>query len=278
MVYMVKVMIDQSKKRIPAMKKITSVSLFVLITFLGCSKEAQLKKDLTNVFKENPEILADAIKNNPVEFMEAVKEAASAARSAFAKKRDEKTTKYYDEPLKPVIRKDETIRGTKDAPLVLVEYSDFECGYCSRGYSTVMELMNKYKGKVQFIYKHLPLSFHKQALISSQYYEAIRLQDEKKAFRFHDEIFKKQAQLKRGEKFLKKIAKNLKVDMKKLKKDVVSKKVLERIKEDQKEAEKFGMRGTPGFILNGVPIRGAHPIKSFVNIIEELKKRNKISL
>ena len=262
------------------MKKMISFSSIFLAFILlsGCSENAQMKKDLGNLLKENPDILTDAIKENPVEFMEAVQEAASAARSELSKMREKRLTKYYDEPLKPAIREDESIRGTKGAPLVLIEYSDFECGYCGRGYNTVMELMKKYKDKVQFVYKHLPLNFHKYALLSAQYYEAIRLQDEKKAFSFHDAIFKKQRQIKRGKKFLDSLAKNLKVDMTRLKKDIVSKKVLARIKEDQAEAEKFGMRGTPGFILNGVPIRGAQPLKSFVKIIEELKKRKKISL
>ena len=53
--------------------------------------------------------------------------------------------------------------------------------------------MEKYKNKISFIYKHLPLDFHKSAMISAQYYEAIRLQNSEMAFKFHDEIFKNQS-------------------------------------------------------------------------------------
>ncbi|MCY4523939.1 MAG: thioredoxin domain-containing protein, partial [Halobacteriovoraceae bacterium] len=180
-------------------------TLTAIVLLAGCSGKSGLEKELSEILQENPQILADAIKKNPVEIMEAMQAAAIGARSEMAKKRAQEKTKYYDEPLTPNIRKDEAIRGTKNAPLVLVEYSDFECGYCARGFNTVMKLMDKYKGKIQFIYKHLPLSFHKQAMISSQYYEAIRLQDENKAFKFHDKIFNKQSQLKKGEPFLKKI-------------------------------------------------------------------------
>ena len=150
------------------------------------------------------------------------------------------------------IRKDEAIRGPKDAPLTLVEYSDFECPFCSRGYETVVSLLKKYDGKIRFIYKHLPLSFHEQAMISAKYYEAIRLQDEKKAFAFHDEVFKNQRKLKNGESFLQATAKQVGADMGKLKKDLNSEAVQRRIDEDTKEAGNFGMQGTPGFLLNGV--------------------------
>ena len=97
----------------------------------------------------------------------------------------------YDSPLEPKIRDDESIRGNKNAPLTLVEYSDFECPFCARGYNTVMELLKKYGTNIRFVYKHLPLSFHKQAMVASKYYEALRLQNPELAFKFHDEIYKK---------------------------------------------------------------------------------------
>ena len=107
-------------------------------------------------------------------------------------------------------------------------------------------------------------------MISSQYYEAIRLQSEEKAFEFHDQIYKNQSKLRTGEAFLKKLAKDLKVNMTKLAKDVQSKEVKERIEADIAEANKFGFQGTPGFILNGVPVKGAYPLSHFEGIIEKL--------
>ena len=138
--------------------------------------------------------------------------------------------------------------------------------------------MKAYPGKVAFIYKHLPLSFHKQAMIASQYYEGIRLQDEKKAFKFHDLVFEKQRQLRNGESFLKKLAKQVGADMAKLEKTVNSESVKKRIEEDMQEAAGFGMQGTPGFLINGVPVKGAYPFSHFKGIIEELTKRGKLKL
>ena len=141
-----------------------------------------------------------------------------------------------------------------------------------------MELMNKYEGKIRFVYKHLPLSFHPQAMPASQYFEAIRLQNPDKAWQFHDKIYKDQRKLQNGEAWLKSIAKELRVDMKRLEIDVKSEVVQKRIDEDMAEAGKFGFQGTPGFIINGIPVKGAYPINHFEGIVEELKKRGLLSI
>lgn len=256
-------------------KKMFFVLLFLIA---GCTSKDQLKKMLS----EDPTILTEAIEKNPGKILEALNKAVKKAQEEEGKKREEEEKTQleasYTNPLVPNIRSDETIRGTKGAPIVLVEYSDFQCPFCGRGYSTVMEVLEKYKGKIQFIYKHLPLSFHPQAEIAAKYYEAVRLQSEEKAFKFHDKLYQDQSKLKNGEAFLKELAKSVGADMSKVAKDINSEEVAKRIKEDSTEAEKFGFQGTPGFLLNGVPVKGAYPTEHFVQIVDELKKRGKISL
>lgn len=255
------------------------LALFLLLAllFTGCTSKDQLKKMLA----EDPTILAEAIEKNPSEILEALNKAVKKAQENEGQKRQDEEKKQleesYNNPLKPVIRADESIRGTKGAPLILVEYSDFQCPYCSRGFETVLKLLEQFKGKIQFVYKHLPLDFHPQAKIASQYYEALRLQSEEKAFSFHDKIYKDQPKLKNGESFLKELAKSVGADMTKLAKDINSDAVLKRIKEDEEEAKKFDFQGTPGFIFNGVPVKGAYPVEHFVQIAEELKKRGKVN-
>lgn len=260
--------------------------LLLLITvfslFAGCTSDDKLKQQMAKILAEDPKILTDAIEKNPAEFITALQNAAKNAQDALGKKREDEEKKKleesFDKPLVAEIRSDESIRGPKDAPLTLVEYSDFECPFCTRGYQTVMDLMKKYPGKIRFIYKHLPLSFHEQAMIASQYYEAIRIQDEKKAFEFHDEIFKNQGKLKNGAAFLDSLAKKVGADLAKVKKDINSDAVKSRIEADMKEAANFGMQGTPGFLFNGVPVRGAYPADYFVGLVDELQKRGKVKL
>jgi protein-disulfide isomerase len=240
------------------------------------------KDDLKKMMKENPDIITEAIEANPDKFIDALNNAVKNAQEGQAKKREDDEKKALEEsfnnPLAAEIRADENFRGPKDAPITLIEYSDFECPFCARGYNTVMELMKKYEGKIRFAYKHLPLSFHPMAMPASQYYEAIRLQSPEKAWEFHDELYKNQRKLQNGEGYLKSVAKDLKVDMKKLEKDLKSEEVQKRIDADMAEAAKFGFQGTPGFLLNGVPVKGAYPASHFDGLIEELKKRGKLKL
>jgi protein-disulfide isomerase len=252
--------------------------IIIAFAFAGCTSKDQLKK----MMKENPDIITEAIEENPEKFIEALNNAVKKAQGDQAKKREEDEKKELEEsfknPLTAEIRSDESIRGTKGAPITLIEYSDFECPFCSRGYQTVLSLLKKYEGKIQFVYKHLPLNFHPQAMIASQYYEAIRLQSADKAFKFHDEVYKEQKKLQNGETFLKAVAKSVGADMNKLAKDINSEAVKTRIEQDMEEAAKFGFQGTPGFLLNGIPIRGAYPQQYFEEMIEELKKRGLVKL
>jgi protein-disulfide isomerase len=254
----------------------------LFVAALALAVSCTSKEDLKKMIKENPEIITDAIQAHPDKFIDALNNAVKSAQEGQGKKREQEEKKALEEsfnnPLQAEIRSDESFRGTTDAPITLIEYSDFECPFCSRGYNTVMELMEKYKGKIRFAYKHLPLSFHPQAMPAAQYYEAIRLQSPEKAWQFHDEIYKNQRKLQNGEAFLKEIAKKLKVDMSKLAKDAKSEGVQKRIDADMAEAAKYGFQGTPGFLLNGIPVKGAYPTSHFDGLIEELKKRGKISL
>jgi protein-disulfide isomerase len=240
------------------------------------------KNSLKKIISENPDIITDAIEKNPDKFIATLNKAVKKAQEVESKKREEsekqKLEEAYKNPLKPEIRSDELFRGNKDAPITLVEYSDFQCPFCSRALNTVLELLDKYKGKIRLVYKHLPLSFHPQAELASQYYEAARLQSEEKAIKFHDELYKNQAKIRNGEKYLKEVGKKLKLDVAKLAKDAKSSKVQKRIDEDKEEAAKFGFQGTPGFLLNGIPVKGAYPTSHFVQIVDELKKRGMLSL
>lgn len=264
--------------------KLSKLLIVVLsgVLAISCTSDEKMKQQMSKILADDPKVLTDAIEKHPAEFIEALQKAAKNAQEAMGKNREaeekKKLEESFEKPLVAEIRSDESIRGPKDAVLTLVEYSDFECPFCSRGYETVVSLLKKYEGKIRFVYKHLPLSFHEQAMISAQYYEAVRLQDEKKAFAFHDEVFKNQRKLKNGVAFLDATVKQVGADLAKVKKDIKSEAVAKRIEADMKEAGSFGMQGTPGFLLNGVPVRGAYPPEYFVTIVEELQKRGKVKL
>ena len=83
-------------------------------------------------------------------------------------------------------------------------------------------------------------------------------------------IFESQAQFKdKGEKLFAEVEKKIGVDMKKLDADLKSDVISKKIETDMAEAKKFNMSGTPGFIINGVALRGAYPFSEFKSIIDQ---------
>jgi protein-disulfide isomerase len=247
------------------------------LTMVACSPS---EKQLQDVIEKNPMIVFGAIEKHPDQFMEVVQKAAQAAQKKNAenaeKKEKDRLEEEFKNPLKPEIAADRAHEGPDAAPITIVEYSDFQCPYCGRGFATLREVLKAYEGKVKFVFKNLPLPMHPMAMPAAKRFEAIALQDAGKAFKYHDEVFKNQDKLNAdGEKFLDSVAKKVGADMAKLKSDMNSDKVKARIDADMKEAEKFGISGTPGFIVNGVSIRGAYPADTFKTIIDRQLATNK---
>ena len=178
-----------------------------------------------------------------------------------------------DEQLNPQFRPDETFRGDKEAKITVVAYSDFECPFCARSFLfNIQQLLKDYPASVRYLHKHLPLTFHKNALVSAKYYEAVRLQGDDLVFKFHDEVLNNQVVLsEKGESYLKKLVSEIGVDMAKLEIDLKSAKILERIEEDKQEALKFEINGTPTYVINGKKIVGSQPYEKFVELIELAK-------
>lgn len=253
------------------MKKIFAFLLPVsMLGLIGCAPSAS---QLKSAIEKDPSIVFVAIEKDPEKFIEVVNAAAQNAQRKSQEKAMADETKKRDEefanPLKSEVQEGRVIFGNKNAPITIIEFSDFECPYCSRGYQTVKQVMKEYGDKVRVVFKHLPLDFHPQALPAAKYFEAIARQGHDKAEKFHDAIFEGQSSLKvDGEKFLKATARKVGADMTKLEKDLKDETLMARIQADMEEAQKFQFTGTPGFIINGVSLRGAYPFPEFKTIID----------
>src|ERR1051325_5213304 len=225
---------------------------------------------LKKALKDHPEVLIEFLKAHKSEVLQIINEAVSESRLAQEHRSLEESLKN---PYKPKISEQTRIRGNKAAKYTLVEYADFQCPYCGNSYPTVEKLREKYGDDLRFIYKHLPLSsIHPQALPAARYMEAISLQSEDKAWNFYDIVFKNQSQL--SESFYEQTAKSLGLDLGRLTADLKSEQVTAAIDADIKEAGEMGFIGTPGFLLNGIPIKGAYPIDYFETIINKLDQTN----
>ena len=252
------------------MKNIKNIQISVLCLLLlfltGCGP-AFLKK----LLKDHPEIVTESIKNNPVKYMEALTEAQrkyiQEKRKMQQKQELSKQEEEFKNPKKPSTPGSRVYFGNKKAPITIVEYSDFQCGYCSRAVGTMKQILKAYPKEVRVLYKHFPVTGSPQSIPAAQYYEAIGRQDAKKAHAFHDKVFERQSDVRSGgKKVLKEIAKSLKVNIVRLEKDLI--KTESTIADDRKEAVKFGFSGTPGFLVGGITVPGAVPYSYFKNIID----------
>ena len=238
--------------------------------FVACTPSpSQLKKTM----EDHPEVLFGVIEKHPDKFLEVVNKAAREAQNRAqeneAKEAEKERDEEFKNPKKPEMQTWRAVSG--DGPITLVEYSDFQCPFCKRGANTVKEVMAAYPGKVKFVFKHLPLDFHPAAMPAAKIFEAINMQDAAKAYKFHDLVFESQDNLKakdNGEKWMLDLAKKVGADAGKVKKDMDSDEVKKRLEADMKEAESFGFRGTPGYLINGVSWRGAYPVDEFKKIID----------
>jgi protein-disulfide isomerase len=168
--------------------------------------------------------------------------------------------------------KNEVCRGPKDAKVTIVEYSDFQCPFCSKGYNTLEnEVLTQYKDKVRFCYKHLPLPFHPWAEPSAIAMECMKQQSPEAAWAVYRGFFEKQKDVTPAnvkEKALE-FASNEKIDKAKFEQCYDKKETLEKVKADKAEATSLGLTGTPSFVINGRMVKGAQPAANFKAVIDD---------
>lgn len=162
--------------------------------------------------------------------------------------------------------------GPENAPITILEFSDFHCPFCKRVGPTLEEVMKNYKGKVRRIWRHFPLPMHAGADRTHQASECAHEQG--KFWEYHDKIFENQAQAK-NEGALVSFAKQIKLDQNKFKKCLSQEKYKKLIQQEMAKGSKAGVRGTPTLFVNGQRLPGAVPYESFDSIIKsELAKKS----
>lgn len=161
------------------------------------------------------------------------------------------------------------VKGPKDAPITIIEFSDFQCPYCSRANTTVEQILEAYPKEVKVVFKNLPLGFHKEADPAAR--AALAANKQGKFWEFHDKLFENQAKLSSS--LYKEIAKDLKLDLTKFEEDMNSKEIKDQVKADTELAREVGISGTPGFFVNGVAVKGAYPLPHFKMIIDRWLKQ-----
>jgi protein-disulfide isomerase len=160
------------------------------------------------------------------------------------------------------------VKGAKDALVTIVQYSDYQCPFCSRVEPTIEKVMTEYKGKVRVVWRDLPLPFHPNAMPAA--IAARAAGEQGKYWEMHDKIFANQQTMDRPT--YEKYAQELGLNMGKFKAALDAEKGKDAIQADSASGNKIGARGTPAFFINGKFLSGAQPFEMFkAKIDEELK-------
>lgn len=171
--------------------------------------------------------------------------------------------------------------GPADAPIVIVEFSDYQCPYCSRWHDEVYApLLAAYPGKIRFVYRNFPLSFHQNAFASAE--AALCAGDQDAYWQFHDALFNgkdivnNQAGTVLDQAAYNQFATDLGLDVTSFEACMTSHKHQKTIEADMAYANRLqpdsngdaAVGGTPTFFINGHRLGGAYPIEYFKQIID----------
>jgi protein-disulfide isomerase len=157
--------------------------------------------------------------------------------------------------------------GDKNAKVTIVEYSDFQCPFCSKGAEVLKKIKKKYGDKVQVAFKNFPLPFHNHAEQAAVAGLCANEQSPKLFWKMHDEMFENQESLDTDG--LKKMAKKVGLKSDEFEKCLSENKTLPQVRADMEEGRKLKVKSTPTFFINGQLINGAQPIEVFSEIIDE---------
>lgn len=155
--------------------------------------------------------------------------------------------------------------GPDDAPIQIVEFSDFNCGFCKRfADNTLQPILKAYGDKVRFTYRDFPI------LAESSLTAALAAQcanEQGKFWDYHNLLFSNQGDFSRDT--LIRMAGDMGVDTDVFASCLDDQKYMDDVVADYRDAQRIGIRGTPAFFINGRPISGAQAYQVFADIIEQ---------
>jgi protein-disulfide isomerase len=156
--------------------------------------------------------------------------------------------------------------GPADAPVTIIEFSDYQCPYCQVWYKQVyQQLLASYPDKIRFVYRDLPLPMHPEAIPAA---EAANCAGEQGAYwKYHDALFNQQYGLSRTA--YEQYAADLGLDANAFVACLDSHRYQSEIQADASDASRIGITGTPSFVVNGRILVGALPFSDFKAVIDE---------
>jgi protein-disulfide isomerase len=160
------------------------------------------------------------------------------------------------------------VRGPKDAPVTIVEFSDFQCPYCAKAATLIEQVLRAYPRDVNFVYKNFPLPMHPHAELAAR--AAIAAGRQGKFWEMHDELFRSSSLSPEA---IHGIAQHIGLDRARFDADLTSQGVADQLDVEVRQGKVAGVRGTPSFFINNrvAESRSLEGFKAMIN--EELKKK-----
>lgn len=241
--------------------------LLLAISLPASAQDQQFKQQLARTLKENPEILLDAIREIDVEVLDVLQQAALKRRQQEIQEMQERDRQN---PLKPVVDPSRVLVGSAQAPVTIVEYSDFQCPYCERLSVELDKALAQLGTQARMIFKHNPLRSHESAMAAAKLFEAVNMQDKQAARKLYHLLFANQDRLDElGEKGLLDLAVQAGAKREATRQAMQSPEVQKRIEADMAEFRSFGFSGVPALVINGVSVRGAVPAEEILRLARE---------
>jgi len=181
-----------------------------------------------------------------------------------------KTAKAPPAPEKknvPAPTKDNPFKGPENAKVVIQEFSDFQCPFCSRVNPTIEQILKEYPKDVKIVWRNMPLAFHQDAPLAAEAAHEAFVQAGNKGFwKYNEKLFANQSAIKRPD--LEKYAEELGLDVGKFKAALDNHTHKAAIDKDMEAAKQAGVSGTPAFTVNGYFVSGAQPFPAFNKVIK----------
>ncbi len=164
---------------------------------------------------------------------------------------------------------DDPAIGPEDAPVLMIEFSDYQCPYCRKfALETLKPLLERYRGKIRYVYRDFPLeSIHPYALKAA---EAANCAGEQgRYFEYHDILFERQKEWSgEGVDRFYGYAEELGLNVTRFRECLDSGRYEQEVRKDMQDAVAAGVRSTPTFFINGIMVTGAQPLEVFTGIID----------
>lgn len=231
----------------------------------GAAPDKQaLKAALREILRENPELVLDVLKDNSETVLEIAQQGNMLRKRKNMLAQWELDAKQH----KIVNLEGRSFRGKVNAPVTIVAYSDFTCPYCLQAEQILLQLLKKYDGKIRVTFKALPKE-DPFSIAAAKFSTAAFILDPVKGWDFFDALFNNITSFEReGDEFLKATAARLGYDFRKLKAESGGAAVQARLDGDRKEADSFGISGTPYFLVDDLMVRGAVAKELFEEAID----------